>query len=679
MPRSISKRLRPHRLTFLIWLSVLAAACLWFGTYAELDGASLLGDHPEMFIVFALLLVATELKPMPSLTDDTELTASWAFAFTLLFTAPTAGALAAVGIAPIIGDLRRRKRFDRTLFNAAQFMLSLEFGGLVGSLVGDLSAVADGEPVSLRWLIAVSLACAAGFAANSVFISVAIAFHMGLPVKEMLHRSLGINLSMDGLLLALAPVFVVIGLEALILVPLMLLTVWIIFRSAALALRNKHDATHDQLTGIANRRLFEDHAAMIIEQSKTTGQPFALVHIDLDGFKGINDRLGHHYGDLVLVEVAARLKAGERATDQSARLGGDEFALLIADIGGSVDAENVARRLLGLISAPLDIDGVPLTVGASMGVALFPDHGEDVNELLHHADIAMYEAKACGGGVRVFEGIEESPGPPRFGLLTDLTRAMENGELSLAYQPKVDLDTGRISTVEALLRWHHPTHGAVRPGWFMPQVEQTDLINALTDHVIDMALDQCRQWAEDGISVSIAVNVSARNLHDLKFPERVARKLADQGLDPSVLEIEITENAVMEDPIRSSAVLSRLRAVGVTLAIDDFGTGYSSLSVLRDLEVDRIKIDRSFVTNLALNDGDLTIVRSVIELGHNLGLRAVAEGVETIEAMRVLQAIGCDEVQGFLLAKPVAAAELTPLLRIGRVDLSELAATEVLP
>ncbi|MEM7324828.1 MAG: bifunctional diguanylate cyclase/phosphodiesterase [Actinomycetota bacterium] len=672
MLEDIRTTLRGHRLSALLLCTIAAGALLLVHATRTLEDEPFYGDHPLIFLAFCGLLFAAELRPMPSLTDETELTASWAFAFTLLFVAPLAGAVGAVMVCSTINDLRNRKRLDRTLFNAAQFALSLTAGGAVGSLITDVRAVADGEPVTPSWLVAVLLACAVGFAANSVFVSVAVAFHAGLPVPEMLRRSLGINLGMDGLLLALAPIFVVVGLESLLLVPLLLATVWIIFNSAALALRNKHEATHDQLTGIPNRRMFEDHLALVMDAARGTRQQFALVQIDLDGFKGINDRLGHHYGDLVLKAVASRLTSNERLNDQCARLGGDEFALLFLDIRSLGDASTIANRALARIAEPLDVEGVPLRVGASLGVAVFPVHGDEPQRLMHHADMAMYEAKRQGGGVRVYEPGEDDDGPGRIELLTDLAVATVEDQLVLEYQPKFEIDSGRLTMVEALVRWHHPEHGVVPPGWFMPQAEQTDLINRLTDQIIEMAARQLRDWRNAGIDVPVAVNVSARNLHDLRFPSRVKATLDRYEIDGRSLEVEVTENSVMEDPSRSGKVLSELRSLGITVAIDDFGTGYSSLSTLRDLTLDRIKIDRSFITGLATDTGDLTIARSVIELAHNLGMSTVAEGVETNEVLEMLRSLGCDEVQGFLLARPQPAEALEAMLRAGRTDLGTL-------
>ena len=282
----------------------------------------------------------------------------------------------------------------------------------------------------------------------------------------------------------------------------------------------------------------------------------------------------------------------------------------------------------------------------------------------------MYEAKADDSGVQMYAPGVDVETVGRQSLLSDLSGSIDANALQLAYQPIVDTATGNYNRVECLLRWDHPVHGPIPPSAFIREAEQTELMEALTDQVLGLALAQCEQWHAVGIRVGIAVNVSARNLHDLRFPNRVADLLAGHNLDPGWLEIEITENSVMEDPVRSSSVLGHLRALGVTLAIDDFGTGYSSLATLRQLTIDRIKIDRSFVTGLATRDGDLTITRSVAELGRNLGLRTVAEGIETPEVLALVRDLGCDEFQGFLASRPVSAAEITPMLARGRYDIA---------
>jgi diguanylate cyclase (GGDEF)-like protein len=586
-----------------------------------------------------------------------------------MFVAPPAGCLLVVALTALGADLVTGKGPLRAFFNAGQFCLCLATGAAVGNRVTDLLTLSRGQDLDLRWLLGGGLAMTVAFLLNSILISIVLALHQGVPLTEMFRRSLDVNLGMDGLLLALSPVFVVIGLHGIVLVPLLLVTVWIIFRSATIALSNRHEATHDQLTGIPNRRLFEDHAGLLLRGAKHSRATAALIHIDLDGFKGINDRLGHHYGDLVLRAVAERLSSHKRAVDHVARLGGDEFAVLLGQVNTAVEAKTIAQRLLSAIEVPMEVEGVPLAVSASLGVAMFPAHGEDLHTLLNHADIAMYKAKGQSTGVEVFSSTG-SEGPSRMGLLADLSRAIDTGELCLHYQPRVSVATGAIVGVEALLRWSHPAFGEVDPSWFMPQAEQTELMTPLTDHVIEQAVSQCAMWLDRGIRVTVAVNASARNLHDLRFPNRVAEILRRHNVDPGWLEIEITENTVMSDPARSASVLGHLRAIGVSLAIDDFGTGYSSLANLRTLTIDRIKIDRSFVAGIDGSGGDLTIVRSIVELGKNLGLTTVAEGIESEEVLAIIHDLGCDEYQGFLASKALPAAELEPMLAAGTVALA---------
>ncbi len=669
---AIVRTINNHRLSLYIAGIVLASIAVHAYAIQSLSGADFTGGYPLAFATFALLLVATELRPMPINGDESVVTASFVFSFALLFLSPLAGALFAVTITALIGDLITRRPWNRALFNAAQLSLSLAVGSFVGSLVSDLHSVANGEQVTTMWLVAVSVACLTGFWANTIFIGIVMALHQGLPVGAIVLRSLATPLGMDGLLLALAPVFVVIGIHGLVLVPLMLITVWAIFRSAAIALSNQHEATHDQLTNIPNRRMFEDHASLVIDKASSAGHMTALIHIDLDGFKGINDRLGHHYGDIVLKEIAKRLVDKKRSIDHVARLGGDEFAIMLGQITNEEDAVRIAQRNLGEIERQLSVEGVPLRVSASLGVAVYPSDGEDVTSLLHHADMAMYHAKQAGTGVEPYSGGEESAMPGRMGLLAELTTAIESNQLHLAYQPKVDIATGRVSCVEALLRWDHPVHGIVPPTWFMPQAEQTDLMTPLTDHILEMAIAQCAEWRAAGFDINVAVNASARNLHDLRFPRRVAAILEQHEADAGWFEVEITENTVLEDPIRTAAVLAELRELGIGLTIDDFGTGYSSLASLRHLTIDRIKVDRSFITDLADQDGDLTIARSVIELGRNLDLKTVAEGVETPEVYRILKELGCDEIQGFFVSIPLQPDALLPVLEAGWIDLDSL-------
>ncbi len=628
--------------------------------------ADLAGPYPWVFVSFAVLLLATEARPMPYLTGGGEVTASWTFAFAMLFVAPPAGCLAVVVACSLLVDTIRSKSLLRAAFNASQFALSLAAGAYVGYQIADL-AFRQGQSPTLLWLLAAATASGVAFGLNSLFIGVVLALHGGLPVGEVLRRSIWVNAGMDGVLLALAPIFARTGVNAWILLPLLLVTVWIILRSASIALNNRHEATHDLLTGIPNRRMFEDHAALLLQGTSRAHSRAGLIHLDLNGFKGINDRLGHYYGDLVLKEVARRLDDNRRAVDHVSRLGGDEFAVLLGHLSKPAEALDVAHRLLAVIEEPMDIEGVPLSVGASLGVSIYPDHGEDLTTLMQRADLATYEAKGSANNVVMWRPDSESNGPGKLALLADLSGAVDHHELDLVFQPKADVATGNITGVEALIRWQHPVHGTITPGRFMPQAEQTELIAQITDQVLDQAIGQCVAWHDAGIRLAVAVNASARNLHDLRFPARLQDLLYRHHLDPAWLELEITENTVMADPVRTASVLGHLRALGVRLSVDDFGTGYSSLANLRTLTIDTIKIDRSFVTDMTSRPGDLAIARSVVELGHNLGLRIVAEGVETMEVFELVRQLGCDEFQGFLLSPPAPAAELEPLLRRGRM------------
>ena len=621
------------------------------------------GDYPLAFFIFALLLLLTELRPMLYHTEGGEVTASWTFAFALVFIAPVAGAVLAASTSTLIADVARSKSIVKSMFNAAQLALSLTVGVAAGNAIYPLLAVADGEQLGLRWLAAAFVASAVSFVLNAILISIVIALHQAMPVGEMLVRSLRVNLGMDGVLLALAPIFLLIGVEAPILVPLLLGTVILIFRSATLALSNRHEATHDQLTDMPNRRLFVDHMGLMLANAEKSSENVALIHVDLDGFKGINDRLGHHYGDEVLRHVADRMRAAKRPVDFIARLGGDEFIMALGAVGDRDTAARIAQRVWERLREPMEIEGVPLAVGASLGVALYPDDGRDLHTLLDRADMAMYDAKTNARGVAVYAGADVGAGPNRLELLAELQAGIDRGELELFYQPKVDIESDTITGVEALVRWRHPELGLVEPALFMPQAEQTELVTPLTDAVITMAAQQCSEWLAEGIRVGVSINASARNLHDLKFPTRVAALLEAAHLDPGWLEIEITENTVMADPVRASSVIGHLRSIGVSLAIDDFGTGYSSLATLRNLTIDRIKIDRSFVIGINENEGDVSIVRSVIDLGKALGLTVVAEGIENPAAYDVVKALGCHEFQGYLFSEPLPYGELLPLLR----------------
>ncbi len=427
---------------------------------------------------------------------------------------------------------------------------------------------------------------------------------------------------------------------------------------------NEHQALHDALTGLPNRTLFRDRIEQAIAVADRESSQVAVAMMDLDRFKDVNDSLGHHAGDALLVEIGKRLRGILRSSDTVARLGGDEFGVLISKPRTERDVVIVIEKIRAALEKPVTIDGLALPAEASIGIAMFPQHGEDVDTLLRHADVAMYGAKEEKGGFAFYESSRnEAADPARLTLVSELRRAIEQRELVLYYQPKAALANGSVQSVEALLRWNHPTRGLVGPDEFIPLAQQTGLIKPLTLYVLDEALRQCRAWKRAGMTLGVAVNLSVRNLLDAEFPDQVRDLLKKRRVDPSLLELEITESTMLSDPVRTKRVLDKLAGMGVALSIDDFGTGYSSLSYLSQLPVNEIKIDRSFVMNMAESDNDAVIVRSTIDLARNLGLQVVAEGVETEQAWDHLSQLGCTLAQGYYLSRPVPAAELTDWLR----------------
>ncbi len=409
----------------------------------------------------------------------------------------------------------------------------------------------------------------------------------------------------------------------------------------------------DALTGLPNRLLFHDRAEQAVLRARRQGGRIAMMIIDLDRFKEVNDTLGHGSGDVMLLEIARRLRGALRESDTIARLGGDEFAVLLPGVQGTEGAERVAAALSEAIAHPIVVEGLSLDTEASIGIALFPDHGADVAELMQRADVAMYAAKAESLPFAFYGSEQDEYSPERLTLVTDLRRAMEQDELVLHYQPKVTLDSGALVGLEALVRWQHPERGLLAPGEFIPIAEHTALIRPLTLHVIDRALEQLARWGGVARDLPVSVNVSARNLLDVHFADGVSGALERWGISPGRLELEITETALMANPARALEVLRRLDGMGVALSIDDFGVGYTSLNYLKSLPIGVLKIDRSFVSHMATDPADAMIVRSTIDLARNLGLQVVAEGIETEETYQVLRGLGCGLGQGFHIGRPM--------------------------
>jgi len=416
-------------------------------------------------------------------------------------------------------------------------------------------------------------------------------------------------------------------------------------------------ATHDSLTGLPNRTLFFDRLSHAIANAKRNGGLVGMIMMDLDRFKEINDTLGHHFGDDLLIEIGRRLSQTLRASDTVARLGGDEFAVTFLASDPS-EANNVALRIAATLETPFLLGGVSIEVSGSMGIALYPLHAEDAATLMKRADIAMYDAKKNHISYAIYEQGRDEHSLRRLAILSELRHAIARDELDLHYQPKIDVGSGRAVHAEALVRWRHPVHGNLSPDEFIPLAEQSGNINVITKWVLRKAIGHCGEWNAAGVELTVAVNLSALDLFDPELPTYISGLLSEVGLSPSKLVLEITESAVMKDPAYALRILRDLKSRGVTLAIDDYGTGYSSLAHLKRLPVDELKIDKSFVLNLRnASTDDIVIVRSTIELGHNMGLRVIAEGVETAEAWDILKGLGCDMAQGYFISRPLPAAE----------------------
>jgi diguanylate cyclase (GGDEF)-like protein len=461
-----------------------------------------------------------------------------------------------------------------------------------------------------------------------------------------------------------------------------LLVVWVLLfrtvrnasrRLRASAAENARLALLDPLTGLPNRRLLNERLERAVADAYRERHHVGLLLLDIDRFKEINDSLGHDRGDQLLIQVADRLRELVRETDTVARLGGDEFAVLLTTVRSVDDGAQFAERILGAFAEPYVIDGLVLHVDTSVGLAVLPDHADDGQSLMKRADVAMYIAKAGRRGMSVYESERDASSPARLIILGDLRRALDSeDQLSVHYQPKLDLHSGRIVGLEALLRWNHPERGSVPPGDFIPIAEQTGLVHLLTRRVLELVLAQIREWLRDGWEIQVAVNLSALNLAEPDFDQRIAELLAEYDVPARLLEFEITESAIVQDPERAASTLSRIAAMGSTIALDDFGIGNTSISQLRDLPIDTLKIDRSFIIDMERAGGEV-LVKVVTDLAHEFEMIAVAEGVEEHDVAERLKALGCDLAQGFLYARPLPAQDLPAVFATYGTNPRELA------
>jgi diguanylate cyclase (GGDEF)-like protein len=637
---------------------ILGAACC--AAVLAADGDSLHRLFTPEVMVLAACAFAGELISVKVVRSgaEGEITTSTTFAFAVLLLAGPACAVVALVCAGLVADLVHRKPAAKLLFNASQYAIALTASALVLEALTGVPRVGEPLPFVPVELPGILAAATAFFVVNVALVGVAIALGQDIRVGRYLVQDWFFQVSTGGLILGLAPMVALAADFALPSVALLVLPLLAVHRGGRQAVAKEHQALHDALTGLPNRTLFRHRIGQVVDRRRTA----AVMLIDLDHFKEINDTLSHRAGDRLLEEVSERLRSSLDERAMVARLGGDEFGVLVRDVSGAEEAGTVARHLLAKLREPFSIDGITLEVDASIGTACMPQHGSAVEQLIQRADIAMYAAKQARCGHLPFEPQLDRYSPRRLALAGALRSAIADGEIVLFFQPKAELRSGRIIGVEALARWEHPRLGLLGPCEFVPIAEQTGLIGPLTSHVLEEALRQLSVWSAQGEDLSVAVNLSARSLLDTQLAVEIPRLLARTGVDAERLELEITESMLMLDPARAQATLERLGAIGLSVSVDDFGTGYSSLASLKRLPVDVIKIDKSFVIDMPHDASDAAIVRSTIELAHNLGLKVVAEGVESHEAWLRLKELGCDLAQGFHVSRPLPADAMTRLL-----------------
>jgi diguanylate cyclase (GGDEF)-like protein len=617
-------------------------------------------EAPGRFWLLGVFVLAGEFLPIPVPRRHglDKVAVSTAFAFAMLLCVGVLPACVVYASASVTADVCARTALVKVVFNAAQYVLSLAGAGVVLMLAGAAPPVVlDGGVVPA--ILLAGLAC---FVINHVLAGTGAALLADLPVVPYLLDDVAFHALTAGCLLALAPGVVASSDASLALIPLAFAPVLAIYVGGRQAGINAHRAFHDLLTGLPNRWLLIENVNEALAAAQRAGSRVAVMIVDLDDFKSINDTLGHQFGDRVLQLVAPRLTDALGPRGLLARLGGDEFAAVVAGVRDEADALRCAERLLVALQRPCQVDSVALHVGGSVGVALYPQHGQTVDVLLRHADVALYCAKAERSTCALYAHEHDEHSIDRLALAAQLGRGIDHGELVVHYQPKIPLNQPGACAVEALVRWNHPQLGCIGPDGFIPLAEQTGLIKGVTERVLEAALRQCAEWRADGLDVRFSVNVSTRTLLDHDLPDTIRGLLDRFAVPADSLQLEITESRFVADIGGARSVLHELRAMGVTIAIDDFGTGYSSLSQLQQLPVDEIKIDRSFVIRMETEPDDAVLVRSIIELARNLGLQVTAEGVETASVQHSLQALGCDFAQGYHIGRPVPPEECHRLL-----------------
>ncbi|MGI5530661.1 putative bifunctional diguanylate cyclase/phosphodiesterase [Streptomyces syringium] len=573
-------------------------------------------------------------------------------------------ALISITVVTLVATARRH-RWRQALLHGAVDILGIVAAGLALALCGTAATVEDPWLPDTWQLTDIPQIAVAAFL--YLVVTRALLWYSMAPrnggISSIARTALVRQALVGGALLGIAPLIAVVADHAPLLLPLFAVPLIALDSTLWIAHARAEEQLRDPLTGLPNRQWLLESTWNALDEAEQAGDRAALVLIDLDRFRSVNDTLGHLAGDRLLLQIAERLRLALPHGAEAARLGGDEFAVLLPTTDSLTSAQRVARSLVAALGSPLDLDGLTLVLEASAGVAVYPDHALDAEGLLRRADVAMYQAKRDRSGVEVYEARRDGNTPDRLGLLGDLRRALDAGDVELHYQPKVGFD-GHVAGLEALVRWVHPERGRVSPDEFIAIAESSGLMPRLTEYVLETALGQVAKWRAMGLEVPVAVNVSPRDVHTPGFAGSVAARLARHGVPAGSLQLEITEHVLLEDPQRAADTLAGLTGHGVKMSLDDFGTGYSSLVHLRRLPVSELKIDRSFVARLAIDNEDAEIVRCTLDLAHSLGLVVVAEGVEDDETWERLRDLGCDAVQGWLVAAAMPPDETTAWLRL---------------
>jgi diguanylate cyclase (GGDEF)-like protein len=640
--------------------AVLCAAIASFRS-AELHS---LVRSPLLWTIAVMIMLA-ELRPIitpgKSGSDSGVASVTFSFAALLYWGLPVAAVLKVTST--LIAGIANRKASFRTVFNAAQEVLAL---GVAWAALG--VAGIHPEPnhpwiPSGSHLGGVVLGAAAYFAVNFVLVTIAISLHARAELLEIAREELPYQAFVNLALLSAAPLVVVVMGRSVLLVLLFLLPLVAVYLNAAVSVQREHQAMHDELTGLPNRKMLLRQTEASLAKASRTSRVAGFLLLDLDRFKEVNDTLGHPAGDRLLQAVAHRLTHSVRPGDLVARLGGDEFAVLLPVIRDAGTAREIAARLRAAVAEPLRLDGMTLTVEASVGIATYPADAPDVETLLRRADVAMYLAKEHHTGVEGYDAARDRNSPARLTLLGDLRRAVDRGEVELAFQPKIWLADGKPAGLETVVRLRHPERGLVSPEELAEVAAHADLMRAMTQHVVDRTLDQTSRWWQAGLTVQVSLNVSARDLLDAGLTTMIAAGLGRRGLPPDALLLQINERALTTEPAGIAATVDALAALGLSVSLDDFGTGYSSLVRLKRLPVSEIKIDSSFIQRLPDSRDDAVIVRSLVDLVRALGIRSVAKGVESAAAADALRAMGCEAAQGPYVSRQLRVPQATAWLR----------------